>query len=112
MAIDLAGKDPWGTLGGVTGGASNPALKMVSGDWLSTGLQVAGVLFGGGKTDISGAGAGGAGSINTSGWAVGDSTAEGSSLETSQNMPSMNNWPWWVWVAGSLVVIAVIKKAV
>lgn len=109
---DLAPSASYGGVLGMVGGEVNPALSMISGDWLTTGLQVAGVLFGGGKTDISGAGAGGAGSLNTSGWAVGDSTAEGGSLETVQNMPSMNAWPWWVWAAGSLVAIAIIKKAV
>jgi hypothetical protein len=113
MAIDFTGKDPWSSIGGgLVGGEVNPALSMIGGDWLSTGLQVAGVLFGGGKTDISGAGAGGSGSLNTSGWAVGDSSAEGADLTSSQTMQSMNNWPWWYWAAGSLVVIAIIKKAV
>lgn len=113
MAIDLSGRDPWPEIGGgLVSGEVNPALSMISGDWLSTGLQVAGVLFGGGKTDISGAGAGGIGSLNTSGWAVSKSSAEGADLTSKISMQSMNDWPWWVWAAGSLVAIAIIKKAV
>lgn len=113
MAVDLTGLDPWPEIGGgIVAGEVNPALSMISGDWLSMGLQVAGALFGGGSTDISQAAAGSGGALNTSGWAVGESSAEGGSLSTSQAMQSMNNWPWWVWAAGSLVAVAVIKKAV
>lgn len=114
MAISLQGFDPWPEIGGglVEGGAANPALSMISGDWLSMGLQVAGALFGGGSTDISQAAAGSGGALNTSGWAVGESSADGASLSTSQTLQSMNTWPWWYWAAGSLVAIAIIKKAV
>lgn len=115
MAIDLTGFDPWPSVGGGVLGDSaaiSPALSMISGDWLSVGLQVAGGLFAG-NTNISGAAGGSQGGLNTSGWATGKkSSAQGSDLSNVQTLASLNNWPWWVWAAGTLIAVAVVKKAV
>lgn len=92
----------------------NSALSMISGDWLGTGLQLLGGIFGGSSVNNSKAAGGSQGLLNTSGWATGDSTAEGGSLENNQNfsMQSLNELPWYYWAAGTLVAVAIIKKAV
>lgn len=117
----MADSSPSATYGGILGmddalvsGAGNPALSMISGDWLGMGLQVLGGIFGGSDTEISSAQAGGQSLLNTSGWATGKSTAEGADLTSSQSfsMQNMQQWPWYYWAAGTIVAVALIKKAV
>lgn len=80
------------------------------GDWLSIGINAL-KLFSGG-TKVSKAAGDSQGALNTSGWAIGDGQAEGSDLETSKGLADVQSWPWYVWAVGTLVAVAIIKKAV
>lgn len=112
---DLA---PGASYGGIIGmGSQNKtvdifgtAAGLFTGDWLSTGLSVLSML--GGKTDVSGANGLSQGSLNTSGYVVGDGSAEGADLNSSLGMQSLNNVHWAVWAVGTLIAVAIIKKAV
>lgn len=120
----MADLSPSATYGGILGmdaglvaSPANPvnaALGMISGNWLSTGLQVLGGIFGGSKTNVSKAAAGSQGLLNTSGWATGESSAEGAGLSSSQSFSAENlqNLPWYYWAAGTLIAVVIIKKAV
>lgn len=115
----MADLSPGASYGGIlgmdsalVGSAGNPALSMISGDWLGLGVQVLGGALFGSKVKQSGAGSASDGLLNTTGWATGDSSAEGADLSSTQSIANMNNWPWWYWAAGTLIAVAVIKKAV
>lgn len=71
-----------------------------------TSLIVGGLLAS--DQDVSGAGAGGAAAMDTSGTVIGGGSASGGAL----SMSGVTAWPWYVWPAGALFLMAVIKKAV
>lgn len=110
MAIDLTGSDPFGAivagddkLGDIFGAGS----AVLGGDWLGVGLKL---LGGFGSSEVSGAASIGQSSLNTSGYVVGKGKADGGAL--SNTMQSLQKMEWYVWAAGALVAIAIIKKAV
>lgn len=112
--VDLIGGgfDPWPEINAgpdLAGGDSAAGLLLgsFSGDWLSTGLQLLGGMFGG-DSEASGAAGGSASALNTSGWAVGEGQAEGADMATTAG--GLNHWPWYVWAAGTLVAVAIVKK--
>jgi hypothetical protein len=109
--INLMPTDSSGS--GSTGGSGSPAagvaIGALTGNWVGAGMQLLSSMFSG-DSSVSGAGASSQGALNTSGWAVGDGKAEGGDLSAS--MASMQSWPWYVWAAGTLVAVAIIKKAV
>lgn len=111
--IDLTGKDPWGAIGstkagGILGDAA-PVLGTIAGggDWLSLGMSAISGIFGG--AEQSAAGGSGSSALNTSGWVIGQGNAQGGEL--TNIVESSKKWPWYVWAAGALVAIAIIKKA-
>lgn len=109
--IDLKGFDPWPSI--TAGGAidaPSAVLGAAGGDWLGLGLKVLGSgLLGGSKTKQTNAGGTSGGSLNTSGWVIGEGDAEGGSLTTSTL--SLSSVPWWGWAAFTLVSVAIIKRA-
>lgn len=114
MAIDLMGKDPWGAIGSGGGddaigtllGGTSVAAMGPYGALISVGLKL---LTG---TNDSTAAAGAADTLlNTSGYVVGEGDAQGGGLDSSKGAIGFA-WPWWYWAAGSLVAIAIIKRAV
>jgi hypothetical protein len=113
--IDLkkTGIDPSANFGGnlipSAGGGVSP-VGLLGGDWLGMGLQVLGLFGGGSKVSQSSSISEGA--LNTSGWAIGEGSAEGADLTTSKSPVNFNELPWYVWAVGTLVIVAVIKKAV
>lgn len=117
---------PSANYGGIVGMGENPIAGDVfgdifgnmsdifggfNGDWLSTGLTVLGGLTAG-DTSQSAASGGSQSALNTSGWVVGEGSAEGADLSSSQGLGNIDNLPWYAWAAGTLIVIAIIKKAV
>lgn len=115
--IPLTGLDPWQTVGagvgasgGVGGSDALGAASMLAGaavpgvGWVSLGVQVLGAML---KGDSEQSGAGSGAELNTSGWAVGEGSAEGGSLSAGRG----GSLPWWVWPAGAVVAVFIIKKA-
>lgn len=93
----------------VESAGDNPAVSMISGDWLKLGMQVLGGVLGG-KSTTSQSGGASQGALNTSGWNIGSGSAEGADLTTSGGgFPKM---PWYVWAVGTLIAVAIVKKAV
>jgi hypothetical protein len=85
--------------------AGGLAASFMSGNWIGAGLQLLGGMLQG-KTDISQAGAGGAGALNTSGWVVGEGDATGGSLSDS----SGGGLGWQGWALLTVVAVIMIKR--
>ncbi len=89
------------------------AAAIPGGGWLQLGMSLLGGLGGGSKLTQSGAGGASAGSLNTSGWTVGNGDATGGDLKSTSSAASapfsVASIPWYGWVAGALVAIAIIK---
>lgn len=62
-----------------------------------------------GNSDVSGAASRSGALLDTSGQVVGDGVAVGGTLS---NAAIPGAWPWYVWAAGALVGMAIIKKKV
>lgn len=62
-----------------------------------------------GSSDVSGSASRSGSLLDTSGQVVGDGVAVGGTLSSAA---SPGAWPWYVWAAGALVFMAVIKKKV
>lgn len=82
------------------GAAANP--------WL-TGAGIVANLLGGSNTKISGAGANTHTNFDTSGTVIGKGNAQGGGISSS--MSKAADLPWYVWLVGGLVGVAIMKKA-
>lgn len=80
---------------------------LLSGDWMGLGIKLLGL---GQSTDISQAASGSDTLLNTSGYVIGKGNAEGGTLSTTKG--SIAALPWYVWAAGALVGIAIVKRSV
>jgi hypothetical protein len=116
MAVDLGGLDPWpevgigGMAGEVLDGASVASAFVPGAGWVGMGLKILGGLMGG-DTDNSQTGgqAQGQSQLNTSGWAVGGSSAQGA--DSQGGISQLAAIPWWGWAGFALVAVILIKKA-
>jgi hypothetical protein len=117
MTIELAGADPWSSIGGSMGGAAGDVMKsagiasmasmMVPGaGWVQLGLQLLGGMMQG-DTSQAGAGSGGESQLNTSGWVVGEGDAAGGGSSSSNS----GAWPWYVWAALTVGAVVLIRRA-
>lgn len=92
---------------GASGGGLNiggMAASFFTGDWVSAGLQLVGGLLQG-DSSISQSGAGSAGQLNTSGWVVGEGTANGGNTSDS----SGGGLGWQGWAVLTVVAVLAIK---
>lgn len=107
------GGDFMGSAAGAAGGGSliDSIFGSVSGNplgWLNAGSSLLGALGGLKKSEQSGAATSGASQtgLNSSGWVVGKGNAQGGTLETSGGV----DFPWYAWAAGTVLIVALIKR--
>lgn len=85
-------------------------LSGVLASWNSPSSVVGQALMKGlfaGSSDVSEAGSKSGSLLDTSGQVVGDGAAVGGTLSSTASPAA---WPWYVWAAGALVLMAIIKK--
>lgn len=118
MGVEVPNVDLWpnisaGVIDGTAGAAGGSLIDSIFGSlsgnplgWLNAGSSLLGVLGGGRKIKQSAAAGAAESQLNTSGWVVGEGDADGGTLERSNGVSA----PWYVWVAGTVLIVAVIKR--
>lgn len=119
----IGGGSVSGPVGGALTGAANVGLVdsvigSLTGNplgWLNAGSSLISGLVGIDKPEVSQAqtasGSSGQALLNTSGWAVGkNSSANGGGLDAAISANNLDSLPWYIWAAGTLVAVAIVKR--